>query len=120
MNDGDESFTLGDNCLLSWGIKARTSDGHSIIDLDTNKAINLPKPIYINNNVWICEDVMIMKGSSIPSGTIIASGSIVTKKFDDDCANSIIGGVPAKVIKCNVTWNREMPYRYNQLRRGEV
>ena len=60
-----------------------------------------------------------MKGSSIPDGTIIAAGSIVAKKFGDNDANSIIGGVPAKIIKSNVTWHRERPSRYNQKKQGE-
>lgn len=113
MNDGSESFELGSNCLLSWGIKARTSDGHSIVDLTSHKAINLPKPIIIGSHVWICEDVKIMKGSRIPSDSVIASGAIVTSSFNDDFANCIFGGIPAKVIKSGITWHREAPEKFN-------
>lgn len=115
MNDGDESFILGSDCLLSWGIKARTSDGHSIVDLSSNRAINLPKPISIGNHVWICEDVKLMKGARIPSNSVIASGAIVTNSFDDDSANCVFGGIPAKVIKNGITWNREAPCKFNSL-----
>lgn len=113
MNDGNELFSLGRNCLLSWGIKARTSDGHSIIDLNTNRATNYPKPIHISDKVWIGEDVKILKGSTMPSGCIVGSGSIVTNSFPSTDANTLIVGIPAKVIKRQVTWDRRMPHDYN-------
>jgi acetyltransferase-like isoleucine patch superfamily enzyme len=113
MNDGDEEFVMGDDCLLSWGIKARTSDGHSVIDLKTLTAINLPSPIIIGNHVWICEDVKLMKGTKIPNNSIVAAGAIVTKSFEDIYANSIIGGVPAQIIRTGVTWDRRMPSDFN-------
>jgi acetyltransferase-like isoleucine patch superfamily enzyme len=113
MNDGDEKFVMGDDCLLSWGIKARTSDGHSVIDLKTLTAINLPSPISIGHHVWICEDVKIMKGAKIPDNSIVAAGAIVTKSFEDIYANSIIGGIPAQIIRTGVTWDRRMPSEFN-------
>lgn len=113
MNDGDESIIIGDDCLFSWGIKARTSDGHSVIDIETNKAINLPKDIIILDRVWIGEDVKILKGVTIPNDVIIASFAVITKPFSFENAFSIIGGFPAKVIKRNVKWDKKPPHHYN-------
>lgn len=53
-------------------------------------------PINIGNNVWIGERVVIQKGISIGSGAIIAANSVVTKNVPP---NSIVGGVPCKIIK---------------------
>lgn len=111
MNDGDECLTIGNDCLLSWGIKMRTSDGHSVIDLETDKAINLPRDVSVGNHVWIGEDVKMLKGSIIPDNTVIGSFSIVTKAFTKE--NTVIAGCPAKVVKENVNWHREMPKKYN-------
>ena len=110
MNDGDETLSIGDNCLFSWGIKARTSDGHSIIDLDTNKPLNFPENIVISDRVWICEDVYIMKGVTIPSDSIIGAASLLTKKFEE--TNTVIAGVPAKVVRTNVKWDYRQPSKY--------
>lgn len=54
------------------------------------------KPVIIGNDVWIGRRVMIMPGVHIGNGCIIAAGSVVTRSIP---ANSIAGGVPAKVIK---------------------
>lgn len=114
MNDGDEEIMIGNDCLLSWGIKMRTSDGHSIIDLNTGKAINLPSNIKISDRVWISEDVKILKGVNIPSDVVIASGSIVTKSYMPYESNTIIAGIPAKTVKKEIKWDRSMPALKNK------
>ncbi|OXY82112.1 acyltransferase [Oceanimonas doudoroffii] len=112
MNDGDEKCTIGDDCLFSWGIKMRTSDGHSVIDIATDKAINIPRDILIGNHVWVGEDVKFLKGSSIPDNCIVGSYAVVTKAFLEQ--NIAIAGFPASVIKRGVNWDRRMPSEYNK------
>lgn len=53
-------------------------------------------PIIIGENVWICEGARINRGVHIGDNAIVAAGAIVTK---DVPANSIVAGIPAKVIK---------------------
>ena len=53
-------------------------------------------PIVIGENVWVCEGARINRGVTIGDNAIIAAGAIVTK---DVPANSIVAGIPAKVIK---------------------
>ena len=52
--------------------------------------------ITVGNNVWIGQKVVVMDGVSIGDNSIVATGAIVTK---DVPAYSIVGGVPAKIIK---------------------
>lgn len=54
------------------------------------------KHIIIGNDVWIGRRSMIMDGITIGDGSIIASGAVVTKDVEP---YSIVGGVPAKVLK---------------------
>ena len=54
------------------------------------------KGIKIGKNCWIGSKVTILDGVSIGNGCVIAAGSVVTKSFPD---NSIIGGIPAKILK---------------------
>lgn len=112
MNDGEESLTIGNDCLFSWGIKIRTSDGHSIVDLKTGKAINVPQDVNICNHVWVGEDVKFLKGSTIPDNCVVGSGAIVAKVFAEQ--NTVIAGIPAKVVKTGITWDRRRPYEYNK------
>ncbi len=52
--------------------------------------------IKVGNDVWIGERALIMGGIKIENGAIIAAGAVVTK---DVPAFSIVGGVPAKIIR---------------------
>jgi acetyltransferase-like isoleucine patch superfamily enzyme len=50
----------------------------------------------IGNDVWIGNNAIIKYGITIGDGAIIGSGAVVTKDVEP---YSIVGGVPAKVIK---------------------
>ena len=54
------------------------------------------KPITIGNDVWLGTRVIILPGVTIGDHSIVAAGAVVTKSFPP---YSIIGGVPAKLIK---------------------
>lgn len=53
--------------------------------------------IKVGNNCWIGAKATILDGASIGDGCIVAAGAVVIKGEYE--ANSIIGGVPAKIIK---------------------
>ncbi len=54
-------------------------------------------PIRIGSNVWIGAQVCILGGVTIADGSIVAAGAVVTKSVTEP--NSIVGGVPARLIK---------------------
>ena len=53
-------------------------------------------PVKIHDNVWIGANVIVLDGITIGEGAICAAGTVVSK---DVPPYSIVGGVPAKVIK---------------------
>lgn len=57
-------------------------------------------PVIIEDDVWTGANITILKGVTIRRGSIIAAGAVVTQSFP---AYSIIGGVPAKIIKYRFT-----------------
>ncbi len=54
------------------------------------------KPVTIDDDVWIGARAIILPGVRIGKGCIIGAGAVVTKSFEP---YSIIGGVPAKLLK---------------------
>lgn len=55
-------------------------------------------PVIIDDNVWIGERAVILSGVHIGKGAVVAANAVVTK---DVPAYSIVGGVPATIIKQN-------------------
>lgn len=101
------SVNIGNECLIASNVKLWTTDFHTVLDADTKQPLNPPADINIGNHCWICEDVTIAKGVSISDDTVVAAKSLVTKSFNQK--NIIVGGIPAKIIKENVTWTSQ-PY----------
>lgn len=60
---------------------------------------NLEAPVIIEDDVWIASNCTIGKGVRIGKGVIVAANSFVNKDVPD---YSIVGGVPAKLIKLRV------------------
>ena len=53
-------------------------------------------PVIIGNNVWIGEGARILSGVTIGDGSVIGTNAVVTH---DVPAYSVVGGVPAKIIR---------------------
>ena len=84
---------IGDNVLVGHNVVFATLDH----DFDPQKrALLHPAPIVVGNDVWIGASAVITKGVTIGDGAIVAAGAVVTK---DVAPRTIVGGVPAKVIR---------------------
>ena len=60
-------------------------------------------PIHIGKNVWIGANATVLAGVTIGDGAVVAAGAVVRKDVEP---NTIVGGVPAKVIKKILTKDR--------------
>ena len=79
-----ERIVIGQAVAISKSVTIRDGDSH-----------------VIDNHVWIGLNATILKGVSIGDGAVIAAGAVVTR---DVPANALVGGVPARIIRSNVTW----------------
>lgn len=61
-----------------------------------NRKALICKPIVIRRNAWIGAAATILPGVTIGENSVVAAGAVVSK---DVPANTIVGGVPAKIIK---------------------
>ena len=84
---------IGNNVLIGQQVVIATLNH----DLSPEKRANmLPAPVKIGNDVWVGAHATILSGVTVGDGAVIAAGAVVTK---DVPANTVVGGVPAKVIK---------------------
>lgn len=111
------NIVIGDNVDLAWGVLITTGGGVEIGErvligyrtqiLSANHTIppnrgrifgagHNPEKIVIENDVWIGANCIITAGVRIGEGAVVAAGSVVTK---DVPSFTIVGGVPAKIIK---------------------
>jgi acetyltransferase-like isoleucine patch superfamily enzyme len=86
-------ITIGDGSLIGHG-STLTTLNHGI-DPD-RRADMIPSPVTIGRKAWLGAGVTIVPGVTIGDGAIVGAGSVVTK---DVPANTIVGGVPAKLIR---------------------
>lgn len=97
------SILVGNDCLFSSDIVIRTGDSHSILDLNGDRT-NFSKSIIVSDHVWVGHRVLINKGVVIRKNSIVATGAVVTSPIEEE--NTIIGGVPSKIIKRDVNWDK--------------
>ncbi len=83
---------ISDDVLIGHNVVLATIDH----DLDPYDRRNHYAPIRIGNRVWIGSSVVITKGVTIGDGAVIAAGAVVTKDVE---SNTVVGGVPAKLIR---------------------
>ena len=95
-----QAITIGRNCAIGWNFQAMDTDLHQMLD-SSGRAIGSDQPIAIGNRVWVGANVTVCKGVHIGDGAVIATGSVVTRNVS---AGTMVGGVPARLIKENVNW----------------
>ena len=111
--DCGKNITIGKNVFINMGCKFQDQGGifiddgaligHNVVLATLNHAMSpknrssmIPAPIHIGKNVWIGANATILPGVTIGDGAIVAAGAVVSK---DVAGNTLVGGVPAKVIR---------------------
>lgn len=86
-------ITIGDGCLLGHNVVLATLN-HEMAP--SHRADMIPAPIVIGKNVWIGANATVCPGVTIGDGAVVAAGAVVTR---DVAPGSVVGGVPARLIK---------------------
>lgn len=92
-----KEITIGNNVAISHDVTIMDSDAHHI----TGQEHEMNQAVVIEDDVWIGTRATILKGVTVGKGAIIAAGAVVTK---DVAPNTMVAGVPAKVIKIDISW----------------
>jgi acetyltransferase-like isoleucine patch superfamily enzyme len=88
---------IGKGTTIGCDVEILDSDFHRLV----RENFEMSKPITIGSHVWIGNRAMILKGVTIGSGSVVAAGAVVTKNVPE---NTLVGGVPAKIIKKDIHW----------------
>jgi len=101
-----KSVRIGKDCMFSAGINISTTDFHSILSTTTGTRVNMAKDITIGNHVWLGRNINVLKGSVVDDGIVVGMSSVVSGHLD--IANSVYVGSPAKCMKKDIKWVREL------------
>jgi acetyltransferase-like isoleucine patch superfamily enzyme len=86
-------ITIEDDVMI--GPKVSLVTENHPLDPNDRKTVLL-KPIVIKRNAWIGAGATVLPGVTIGENAVVAAGAVVNR---DVPANSIVAGVPAKVVK---------------------
>lgn len=111
-----KNITIGSNCFLNTDIRFgcpqatvwignyvaigprvcfETADHDLVYVPNQNREIT-GQPIVVKDGVWIGAGAIILAGVTIGEGAVVAAGAVVNR---DVQPYTVVGGVPAKVIK---------------------
>jgi acetyltransferase-like isoleucine patch superfamily enzyme len=93
----NEKITIGKHVMIASGVSIRDTD-HNFkkrsIDIQSQEIIT--SPVVLEDGVWIGSNTTITSGVKIGKGAIVGANAVVTRNVKPF---SIVGGVPAKLIK---------------------
>lgn len=110
MQENFVSFKFGNDCMFSKDVMIMVSDGHTIYDTKTKKVLNKGMSVYLGNHVWLANNVTLLKDAYINDNSVVGTQTLVTKKISEK--NVVIAGVPAKIVKRHINWDKRTPEEY--------
>ena len=96
-----QNVTIGNDVMMGEDVIIMTSS-HNFEDVNIPMRLQgflPPNEVVIDDDVWIGSRVIILPGVQVGKGAIIGAGAVVTKNVPE---YSIVGGVPAKIIKYRI------------------
>ncbi|HTM65096.1 MAG TPA: DapH/DapD/GlmU-related protein [Flavipsychrobacter sp.] len=86
-------ITIEDGVLIAPKVSI-LSEGHPISPSERQSLV--PGHVHIKKNAWIGAGATILPGVTVGENAVVAAGAVVNKDVPD---NTIVGGIPAKIIK---------------------
>lgn len=94
---------IGDNSAIAYSCQIMDSDFHYMLNVDNRESKPIKKSVIIGANNWIGSYTTIKKGTRTPKNCVVASSyAVLSKDYTGIIPpNSVIGGIPAKLIQTN-------------------
>jgi acetyltransferase-like isoleucine patch superfamily enzyme len=95
-----ERVEIGSDSIIAWDVFITDCDWHTI------EGKPHTKPTVIGKHVWLTHGTSVLKGSNIGDGSIVAAHGICM--MCEHPPHSLLGGTPARVLKQDVAWHRDL------------
>jgi acetyltransferase-like isoleucine patch superfamily enzyme len=105
-----EKIILGNYARIGSESQLIDTNFHQMINTLTNEKYPMTAPIKIGNYNFISNRVTIMRNTVTPDNCTIASNTLCNKNYLSLGENILIGGIPAKLLRENISrdWDGEM------------
>ena len=106
-----QSIVVGKSADITWDCQITDFNSHYMLDRKSNSIPNICKPVNIGDYCWICNKTLVMPGTILANRVVVAASSLLNRNYIkiNIQEGSLIGGIPAKLIKTGVyrIYNRE-------------
>ncbi len=89
---------IGYQSWITHRCQVMDSNYHFIANFNNHTIPDRTHPIVIGKGCWIGNSTTVTGGTILPEFTIVSSNSLVNKHSNSTPSNSVIGGIPAKLI----------------------
>ena len=93
--DASAQVTIGNKVAFGQEVMVLTNT-HQIGPPDNRAGASMNLPVTIGDGCWLGARSVVLPGVEIGPGAVVAAGSVVTKSVP---ANTLVGGVPARLIR---------------------
>ncbi len=93
--NGNGTVTIGDSCDIEPDVVFQTG-GHEFGSMERRAGEGYVKSIAVGSSCWICARSTILGGVTVGTRAVVAACACVAKDVEK---NTLVGGVPAKVIR---------------------
>lgn len=106
------SIEIGEHSEVTWDCQVTDFASHPTKVRTTNLYQTIYRPVIIGDYCWIGNRTTIQPGTKLPDRIIVASNSLLNKDYQAIGIPkfSIIGGIPAKLLKTGIERNYEKDY----------
>ena len=97
---------IGNDFISAFNVFITDCDWHHIEYSGVPR--NFQSDTIIGNHVWVAHESSVLKGTIIGHGSVVGCRSVLSQKIYPE--NSLIAGIPARVVKSNCKWKYDLPF----------